>query len=89
MDARASGDADLTKVAHRSSLDELTAWTEYADKVLVFGCVHWQRDLLPHYVWLPRLGLVRTILARLSDHLQLASEVRLGASPTAAKTSKK
>ena len=36
MDARGLGDADLTDVAHRSSLDELTAWTEWADKVLVF-----------------------------------------------------
>jgi hypothetical protein len=32
----AVGDADLTDVAHRSSLDQLTDWTRWADKVLVF-----------------------------------------------------
>ena len=36
MDARGLGDADLTDVAHRISLDELADWTQWADKVLVF-----------------------------------------------------
>ena len=36
MDARGLADPDLTDVAHRSSLDQLTDWTQWADKVLVF-----------------------------------------------------
>lgn len=36
MDARAIRDEDLADGAHRGSLDELAAWTAWADKVLVF-----------------------------------------------------
>lgn len=36
MDARGLTDADLVEGARRSSLDEWTAWTLAADKVLVF-----------------------------------------------------
>ncbi|HKZ59638.1 MAG TPA: DsrE family protein [Candidatus Thermoplasmatota archaeon] len=36
MDARGLKDGDLAAAARRSSLDELTAWTLWADKVLVF-----------------------------------------------------
>lgn len=36
MDARGLADSDLIPGAHRSSLDELTQWTAWADKVLVF-----------------------------------------------------
>lgn len=36
MDARGISDAELVEDAHRSSLDELTEWTLWADKVLVF-----------------------------------------------------
>ncbi len=36
MDARGLADGELTEGAHRSTLDELTAWTLWADKVLVF-----------------------------------------------------
>lgn len=36
MDARGIGDADLVEGAHRSSLDELTDWTQNAERVLVF-----------------------------------------------------
>jgi len=36
MDARGITDADLSDAAHRSSLDQLTDWTQWADKVLVF-----------------------------------------------------
>lgn len=36
LDARGIGDAELTEGAHRSSLDELTTWTEWADRTLVF-----------------------------------------------------
>lgn len=36
MDARGLTDADLTEVARRSSLEELTTWTVWADKALVF-----------------------------------------------------
>jgi len=36
MDARGLTDADLIEGAHRSTMDELTAWTLEADKVLVF-----------------------------------------------------
>ncbi|HVA38116.1 MAG TPA: DsrE family protein [Candidatus Dormibacteraeota bacterium] len=36
MDARGIGDDDLTQSARRSSMDELTDWTQQASKVLVF-----------------------------------------------------
>jgi uncharacterized protein involved in oxidation of intracellular sulfur len=36
MDARGIGVDDLVVGSHRSSLDELTQWTAWADKVLVF-----------------------------------------------------
>ncbi|MBI6546869.1 MAG: DsrE family protein [Cyanobacteria bacterium NC_groundwater_1444_Ag_S-0.65um_54_12] len=36
MDARGLGDPDLVEGAHRSSLEELTSWTVWADRVLVF-----------------------------------------------------
>jgi len=36
MDARGLAEADLMEGAHRSSLDEWTAWTLAADKVVVF-----------------------------------------------------
>ena len=36
MDARGIGDGDLSDAAHRSSLDRLTEWTQWADKMLVF-----------------------------------------------------
>jgi uncharacterized protein involved in oxidation of intracellular sulfur len=36
MDARGISDDMLTKGARRSSLEELTGWTEWADKVLTF-----------------------------------------------------
>ena len=36
MDARGIAAEDLMAGAHRSSLDELTQWTGWADKVLVF-----------------------------------------------------
>jgi uncharacterized protein involved in oxidation of intracellular sulfur len=36
MDARALNEGELMQGAHRSSLEELTAWTVEADKVLVF-----------------------------------------------------
>lgn len=36
IDARGIGEAELLEGAHRSSMDELTAWTLEADKVLVF-----------------------------------------------------
>ena len=36
MDARGLTDADLIEGARRSSLDELTAWTVEADKVIAF-----------------------------------------------------
>ena len=36
MDARGINDMELTKGCHRSSLEELTDWTQTADKVLVF-----------------------------------------------------
>jgi uncharacterized protein involved in oxidation of intracellular sulfur len=36
MDARGIDAAELTDGAHRSSLGELTAWTEWADRTLVF-----------------------------------------------------
>jgi len=36
MDARAIGEAELAEGVHRSSLDELAAWTQWADKVITF-----------------------------------------------------
>lgn len=36
MDARGLNDVDLAEGAERSTLDELTEWTLWADKVLVF-----------------------------------------------------
>src|SRR5574339_419549 len=36
IDARGIGDAELLEGARRSSMDDLTAWTLDADKVLVF-----------------------------------------------------
>ena len=36
MDARGIGDEELTDGARRSSMEELTAWTREADKVIVF-----------------------------------------------------
>jgi uncharacterized protein involved in oxidation of intracellular sulfur len=36
MDARGIAADDLLEGAHRSSLDELTGWTAWADKALVF-----------------------------------------------------
>ena len=36
MDARGIASEDLIPRAHRSNLDELTEWTAWADKVLVF-----------------------------------------------------
>jgi uncharacterized protein involved in oxidation of intracellular sulfur len=36
MDARGLDDADLAEGVHRSSLDELASWTQWADKVIVF-----------------------------------------------------
>jgi uncharacterized protein involved in oxidation of intracellular sulfur len=36
IDARGIGDTELVEGARRSSMDELTAWTLEADKVLVF-----------------------------------------------------
>ncbi|TAK43260.1 MAG: hypothetical protein EPO29_05060 [Betaproteobacteria bacterium] len=36
MDARGIGEADLLEGAHRGTLDELTDWTAWADKALVF-----------------------------------------------------
>ena len=36
MDARGMADADLAEATHRSSLEELTSWTVWADRVLVF-----------------------------------------------------
>jgi uncharacterized protein involved in oxidation of intracellular sulfur len=36
MDARAIADAELTSGTHRSSLDELTGWVQWADRTLVF-----------------------------------------------------
>jgi uncharacterized protein involved in oxidation of intracellular sulfur len=36
IDARGITEADLVQNAHRSSMDELTAWTRWADKVLAF-----------------------------------------------------
>lgn len=36
MDARGLNDENLVKGARRSTMDELTEWSEWADKVLVF-----------------------------------------------------
>ncbi len=36
IDARGIAEADLVQSAHRSSMDELTGWTQWADKALVF-----------------------------------------------------
>ena len=36
MDARGIGDADLVPGAARGTMDILTAWTQWAEKVLVF-----------------------------------------------------
>ncbi len=36
MDARGITDEELTRDTRRSSLDEMTDWTQWADKVLVF-----------------------------------------------------
>jgi uncharacterized protein involved in oxidation of intracellular sulfur len=36
MDARGITDAEIVAGAHRSSMDELTAWTLEADKVITF-----------------------------------------------------
>jgi uncharacterized protein involved in oxidation of intracellular sulfur len=36
MDARGLAAEGLTEGAHRSTLDELTTWTQWADKALVF-----------------------------------------------------
>ena len=36
IDARGIAETDLVPGAHRSTMDELTAWTQWAEKVLVF-----------------------------------------------------
>lgn len=36
MDARGITPSELSEGAHRSSMDELAQWTQWADKVLVF-----------------------------------------------------
>jgi uncharacterized protein involved in oxidation of intracellular sulfur len=36
MDARGVVDSELLDTTHRSSLDQLTEWTQWADKTLVF-----------------------------------------------------
>ena len=36
MDARGMADGELSYATHRSSLDQLTDWTQWADTVLVF-----------------------------------------------------
>ncbi len=36
LDARGVTDAELSDAVHRSSLDQLTDWTQWADKTLVF-----------------------------------------------------
>lgn len=36
MEARGLDDADIVDGSHRSSLEELTDWTEWADRVIVF-----------------------------------------------------
>jgi uncharacterized protein involved in oxidation of intracellular sulfur len=36
MDARGISDAELTDPTHRSSLEELTNWVQWAERLLVF-----------------------------------------------------
>jgi uncharacterized protein involved in oxidation of intracellular sulfur len=36
IDARGIGESELIEGTHKSSLAELTAWTQWADKVIVF-----------------------------------------------------
>jgi len=36
LDARGITDTELSAAAHRSSLDQLTEWTQWADRTLVF-----------------------------------------------------
>lgn len=36
MDARGIADSELTDAAHRSTLEELTNWMQWADRALVF-----------------------------------------------------
>ena len=36
MDARGIAGTELTDAAHRSTLEELTNWTQWADRTLVF-----------------------------------------------------
>ena len=36
MDARGMAEGELSDATHRSSLDQLTDWTQWADTVLVF-----------------------------------------------------
>lgn len=36
MDARGMADPDLAEAAHRSTLDQLAEWTQWAEKTLVF-----------------------------------------------------
>lgn len=36
IDARGIGEVDLVQGAHRGTMDELTTWTQWADKILVF-----------------------------------------------------
>ena len=36
MDARAIATDELAEGTHRSTLDELTDWTQWADRILVF-----------------------------------------------------
>jgi uncharacterized protein involved in oxidation of intracellular sulfur len=36
IDARGIADRELSDAAHRSTLDQLTEWTQWADKVVVF-----------------------------------------------------
>ncbi len=36
LDARGLGEAELTEGTRRSNLEELTRWTQWADRVLVF-----------------------------------------------------
>jgi uncharacterized protein involved in oxidation of intracellular sulfur len=36
MDARGISDGELTDMTHRSSLEDLTTWVQWADRTLVF-----------------------------------------------------
>ena len=36
MDARGMAETELAEGTHRSTMDELTTWTQWADKVIVF-----------------------------------------------------